>query len=73
MGKNLMGEDAPELQIADIARSCGVKNVKVLDPINQKEFEETVKEFLEKDEISLIVCKRVCALLARRLEKAKSK
>jgi len=72
MGKNLMGENAPELQIADIAKACGVKNIKVLDPINQKEFEDTLKEFIEKDEISLIVCKRICALLARRLEKAKS-
>jgi indolepyruvate ferredoxin oxidoreductase alpha subunit len=66
MGINLMGEPAPELQIADIAKACGVKNIKVLDPINQKEFENTIKEFLNKDEISLIVCKRVCALLAKR-------
>jgi indolepyruvate ferredoxin oxidoreductase alpha subunit len=69
MGKNLMGEPTQELQIADIAKACGVKNIKVLDPINQKEFEETIKEFLEKDEISLIVCKRICALLERRLKK----
>lgn len=66
MGKTLMGEDTKELQIADIAVACGVKNVKVLDPINIKEFEDTIKEFLEKDEISLIVCKRICALLAKR-------
>ena len=39
------------------------------DPIKQKEFEETIKEFLNKEEISLIVCKRVCALLARRQAK----
>jgi indolepyruvate ferredoxin oxidoreductase alpha subunit len=71
MGKNLMGEDAPELSIEEIAKACGVKNIKVLDPINIKEFEDTVKEFLNKDEISLIVCKRVCALLARRSQKAK--
>ena len=70
MGKNLMGDRTQELQIADIAKACGVKNIKVLDPINQKEFEETVKEFLEKDEISLIVCKRICALLDRRQQKA---
>jgi indolepyruvate ferredoxin oxidoreductase, alpha subunit len=72
MGKTLMGEDTPELQIADIAKSCGVKNIKVLDPINIKELEDTVKEFLEKDEISLIVCKRICALLERRLKKSQS-
>ena len=66
MGKTLMGEETQELQIAEIAKACGVKNIKVLDPINIKEFEETIKEFLEKEEISLIVCKRICALLAKR-------
>ncbi len=71
MGKTIMGENTEELQIADIAKACGVKHVKVLDPINIKELEETVKEFLKKDEISLIVCKRVCALLQRRMQKAK--
>jgi indolepyruvate ferredoxin oxidoreductase alpha subunit len=66
MGKTIMGEDTPELQIADIAKSCGVKNIKVLDPINIKELEDAIKEFLGKEEISLIVCKRICALLAKR-------
>ena len=66
MGKTLMGEDTEELKIEEIAKACGVKNIKVLDPINIKELEDTVKEFLDKDEISLIVCKRICALLEKR-------
>jgi len=66
MGKNGMGEPAPELLIEDIAKACGVKNIKVLDQINVKELEETVKEFLDKKEISVIICKRICALLERR-------
>jgi indolepyruvate ferredoxin oxidoreductase alpha subunit len=66
MGKTLMGEDTQELSIEEIVKSCGVKNVKVLDPANMQEFENTVKEFLDKDEISLIVCKKICALLAKR-------
>jgi indolepyruvate ferredoxin oxidoreductase alpha subunit len=61
-----MGEDTEELRIEEIAKACGVKHIKVLDPINIKEFEDTIKEFLEKQEVSLIVCKRICALLARR-------
>lgn len=68
MGKTIMQENTEELHIADIAKACGVKHIKVLDPINMKELEETIKEFLEKDEISLIVCKRICALLERRLK-----
>jgi len=71
MGKILMGESVEELKIDEIAKACGVKHIKVLDPINIKEFEETIKDFLQKDEISLIVAKRVCELLARRSRKAK--
>ncbi len=70
MGKTLMGEDTTEVNIEEIAEACGVKNIKVLDPINMKELEGTVKEFLEKDEISLIICKRICALLERRQKKS---
>lgn len=66
MGKTLMGENTEELRIEEIAKSCGVKNIKVLDPIDMKDLENTVREFLLKDEISLIVCKRICALLAKR-------
>jgi len=66
MGKTLMGENTEELRIEEIAKACGVKHIKVLDPINVQEFESTIKEFLAKDEISLIVCKRICALLAKR-------
>jgi len=69
MGKTLMGEDTEELKIEEIAKACGVKNVKVLDPINMQDLENTVKEFLEKGEVSVIVCKRICALLAKRQSK----
>ena len=66
VGKTLMGEPAEEIRIEEVAKSCGVKNIKVLDPINVKELEDTIKDFLTKDEVSLIICKRICALLERR-------
>jgi indolepyruvate ferredoxin oxidoreductase alpha subunit len=69
MGKTLMGENTEELSLEEIAKACGVKHIKVLDPINATEMESTVKEFLEKDEVSLIICKRICALLERRQKK----
>ena len=66
-----MGEKTAEIKIEDIARACGVKNVKVVDPYNLKEMEETIKEFLEKDSVSVIVAKRECRLLAvRKMRKA---
>ena len=71
MGKNLMGESAEELKIEEIVRACGVKNIKVLNPSNIKELDATIKEYLEKDEVSVIVCKLICALLAKRQTAAK--
>jgi len=66
VGKTLMGEVTEELRIEEIAKACGVKHIKVLDPINVQEFEATIKDFVAQNEISLIVCKRICALLAKR-------
>ncbi|MFC1789519.1 thiamine pyrophosphate-dependent enzyme [Patescibacteria group bacterium] len=48
------------LDIEKIVRACGVKHVKTLDPQNQEEFIETLKEFLEKDEVSVIISKHPC-------------
>ena len=66
MGKTLMGDNTEELKIEEIAKACGVKNVKVLNPSNIQELDVTIKEFLAKDEVSVIVCKLICALLAKR-------
>jgi indolepyruvate ferredoxin oxidoreductase alpha subunit len=71
VGKTLMEQVSDELQVADIAKACGVKNVKVLDPSNIQELDATIKEYLAKDEVSVIVCKLICALLAKRQAAAK--
>ena len=51
------------IKIEDIVSACGVKNLKVIDPANQEEFTETVKEFLEKDEVSVIVASHPCVFV----------
>jgi len=58
-----------KIKIEDVVRACGVKNIKVVDPINIKEMEETIKEFLEKEGVSVIVSRRICALLAKKQNK----
>lgn len=68
MGQNLMGEKIEEVKIEEIAKACGVKNIKVLDQANVKEFEEAIKEFIPKDEVSVIVCRHICKILERRLK-----
>ena len=51
------------IKIEDIVSACGVKNLKVIDPGNQQEFIKTIKEFLEKDEVSVIVARHPCVFL----------
>ena len=59
--------DGKAINIEDIVKACGIKNVKVIDQVeNQKEFEEALKEFLEKDEVSVIVARHICALLEKK-------
>ncbi|MEK7080481.1 MAG: thiamine pyrophosphate-dependent enzyme [Patescibacteria group bacterium] len=69
MGKTGMGEDSPMLKIEEIAASCGVKNIKVLDPVNFKELGDTIKDFLNKEEVSVIISRKICALLVKHQEK----
>lgn len=69
MGKTGMGEDTKEIVIEDVVKACGVENVKTLDPANMQELENTIKDFLTKDGVSVIIAKHICALLERRLKK----
>lgn len=49
-----------DINIEKLVRACGVKYTKTIDPVNQQEFIDTVKEFLEKDEVSVIISKHPC-------------
>ncbi len=61
--KTGMGEPSPKIKIEDIVRACGVKNLKIIDQINQKEFVRTVKEFLNKKTVSVIIARRPCVFI----------
>ena len=69
LGKTGMGEEAPIISLENIITACGVKNLKVVDPINMAEMEQTIKEFIVKDEVSVIIARRTCWLLSQRAKK----
>jgi indolepyruvate ferredoxin oxidoreductase, alpha subunit len=48
------------IKIPEVVKALGVKNLKVINPVNQDEFIGAVKEFLEKKEVSVIIAKRPC-------------
>jgi len=54
------------INIENIVRACGVKYVKTIDQINQEEFANTIKEFLEKDEVSVIIATHPCVFVAKK-------
>lgn len=64
-GKNAKGEEAPALDIATMARACGVKHVVEVDPFDLPEVERIVKEETAREELSVIITKRPCALIVK--------
>jgi len=55
-----------EIKIEEVVKALGVKNWKVIDPGNQKEMIDTIKNFLTKKEVSVIIARRPCIFVARR-------
>lgn len=55
-----------KIDIEKVVKSLGIKNVKVIDPINQKELIETTKEFLKKKEVSVIIARRQCIFVNKK-------
>lgn len=62
-GRTGTGE-APVINIEDIVRAIGVKYVRVVDPYDLKTTMETIEDAINCDGVSVVVCKRKCALVA---------
>lgn len=64
------GED---IKIENIAKATGVKHVAVLNPADFAETQKTIKNFINKKEVSVIVMRQICALWERKLKKQNEK
>jgi indolepyruvate ferredoxin oxidoreductase alpha subunit len=67
-GKNAKGEEAPAIDIATLVRAIGVKNVVEIDPFEVKDLEKVLREETERDELSVVITKRPCALIVKQPE-----
>jgi indolepyruvate ferredoxin oxidoreductase alpha subunit len=65
VGKTLSGNDAVELKPEYFAKAAGVKNIRVVDPYDLKLLEKVLREELARNELSVVVCRRICALLEK--------
>lgn len=62
-GKTIRGEATKQVDLELLCKAVGVDSVRVADPFNVREFEKVVKEEIQKDEPSVIIAQRPCALL----------
>ncbi|MEN8154001.1 MAG: indolepyruvate ferredoxin oxidoreductase subunit alpha [Acidobacteriota bacterium] len=66
-GKTLMGEDAPVIDIAKLVKDgLGITHTYEIDGYDVKGIRALLREELKRDEPSVIVVKRPCALLFKR-------
>jgi len=54
------------IKIEEIVKACGVKNLKVIDPAHQEEFIQTIKEFINKEDVSVIIATHPCVFVAKK-------
>ena len=64
-GRSATNEEAPKIDIADIARGVGVKDVNVVSAFDLKEIEETIRRCTENEEPSVVIVRGACALFER--------
>ena len=62
-GKNLKGDPAYAVDLEALCHALGINSVRVVDPYHMAETEAVIKEELAKDEPSVIISRRPCALL----------
>ena len=62
-GYTIRGEETKQLNLVALCKAIGVEHITVADPFDLKNFEEVVKRETERDEPSVIIAQRPCALL----------
>ena len=62
-GKTIRGEATKQVDLIMLCKALGVESITVADPFDLKNFEQVVKTEIEKNEPSVIIAQRPCALL----------
>ncbi len=64
-GKDIRNDPAPAVDLVELVKALGVKDVRVLDPFDLKATEKELKEALASEELSVIIMRRPCALIIK--------
>lgn len=64
-GFDIHGNPAPAINLIKLCDSMGIKNITVVDPYDLKELERVVREETAREELSVIISQRPCALIVK--------
>jgi indolepyruvate ferredoxin oxidoreductase alpha subunit len=68
-GRNLRHEPAGKLVIEDLARSCGIRRVQVIEPRSGSDaFDHALAEALKSGQLAVLIARKPCVLIARQLK-----
>jgi indolepyruvate ferredoxin oxidoreductase alpha subunit len=71
-GFTLMGEEAYEIDLEKLVQATGVKHVQIIDPYELDKTRETIREEMNRPEVSVIITRRPCMLIKRDVIERKS-
>ncbi|MAF85061.1 MAG: indolepyruvate ferredoxin oxidoreductase subunit alpha [Dehalococcoidales bacterium] len=66
IGHTATGEETTSVKIEDIARACGVKFVKVADPLDLKKAADVLEKAIRFEGPSVVVLRSPCAIIEQR-------
>ncbi len=71
IGITAKGEKTKELNLVELCKACGVDSVEVVDPFNKEKMVEVLKKGLETSGVHVVISKRPCVLMVKKLKKLK--
>ncbi len=72
-GLTAKGEEGGRTSIEELCKACGVTSVEVTDPYEVKKTEALLREKLDAEGVNVIISRRPCVFVTRRLMKMKRK
>lgn len=69
LGITAKGEETKALNLVEICRACGVDSVVEIDPLKKEELVSALKRGLESEGVHVVISKRPCVIVARKLKK----
>ncbi|GAB6182644.1 thiamine pyrophosphate-dependent enzyme [Thermodesulfovibrio hydrogeniphilus] len=68
LGITAKGERTKSVELAEICKACGADSVEVVDPYDKKVTYEAIKKGLDSPGVNVVIAKRACVLVARKLK-----